>query len=139
MKLKQSIFFSSLLFSQISCYSLNTNFVMDMDEMGRMPANIGPVGSLSGKVLNKKNVAIFGATITVSEEGRLISTAKTDEFGSYKVKELPSREYSVNASAAGYNSDTYMVRVIQDTDIEYTFILKEQNHQTVDVSYLRSN
>lgn len=122
MKLKRAAFFSSLLFSQISCYSLNTNFDLDME---RMPANIGPVGSLSGKVMDKKNTPIYGATITVSEEGKSISTTTTDEFGSYKVKELPSREYSVNASATGYRADTYMVRVVQDTDIEYTFVLAD--------------
>lgn len=122
LKLKRSIFVSCLLFSQISCYSLNTNFSIDMN---RVPANDGPVGSLSGRVLDAKNRPIVGATITVSEEGRIVSAASTDQFGLYRVDDLRSRDYAVNASADGFRSDTYMVRVIEGEDIEYTFILPD--------------
>ena len=122
MKLKRSIFVSCLLFSQISCYSLNTNFSIDL---GRVPANDGPVGSLSGRVLDSKNRPIVGATITVSEEGRIVSAASTDQFGLYRVDGLRSRDYAVNASADGFRSDAYMVRVMEGEDIEYTFRLPD--------------
>ncbi len=93
--------------------------------MNRVPANDGPVGSLSGRVLDAKNRPIVGATITVSEEGRIVSAASTDQFGLYRVDDLRSRDYAVNASADGFRSDTYMVRVIEGEDIEYTFILPD--------------
>jgi len=122
MRLKQSIFCTSLLFSQISCYSLNSGFQM---ELGRLPANEEALGSLSGKVLDSKNRPIVGAVITVSEDGRIVSSSTTDQFGNYEVLDLVSRDYSVNASADGYRGDTFMVRVIGGEDIEYTFTLMQ--------------
>ena len=122
MKLKPSIVCTGLLLSLISCYSIHSDFQIDL---GRSPGSEMQGGNLSGKVLDTQNRPIKGATVIVAEDGRIVSTTATDEFGNYRLEGLPSRDYALNASANGYKADAYMVRVIEGVENEYTFTLEE--------------
>ncbi|HTU40630.1 MAG TPA: carboxypeptidase-like regulatory domain-containing protein, partial [Candidatus Aquilonibacter sp.] len=64
-----------------------------------------PTGSLKGKVADPSGALIPGAKITAASAGGKNSNATTDSQGTYEIKGLPPGNYTVTASAPGFNTD----------------------------------
>jgi hypothetical protein len=64
-------------------------------------------GAIEGTVTDSTGAAVPGAKITVtSSETGLTREAQTDNFGSYRLAELPVGTYSVTASKSGFRTQT---------------------------------
>ncbi|MGB7129386.1 MAG: carboxypeptidase regulatory-like domain-containing protein [Candidatus Sulfotelmatobacter sp.] len=65
-----------------------------------------PTGSLKGKVADPSGALIPGAKITAASASGKNSNATTDSQGTYEIKGLAPGNYTVTASATGFNTDT---------------------------------
>lgn len=64
---------------------------------------VNPGGIISGTVLNATDAqAISGASVRVSQNGNLLTTATTGTNGSYTSSELPSGTYTIEVRASGH-------------------------------------
>ena len=64
-----------------------------------------PIISFKG-VVTHKNFPLLGATVQLSENGKLIESMSTDARGGFSFNLDPSKSYTVVASKTGYNSFT---------------------------------
>ncbi|HEV8204384.1 MAG TPA: carboxypeptidase regulatory-like domain-containing protein [Pyrinomonadaceae bacterium] len=61
-------------------------------------------GRIEGKITDPKGAAIFGATVTVTNQvTKQDFTAVTDNQGKYKVESLPAGIYAVRVTSKGFN------------------------------------
>jgi subtilisin family serine protease len=80
-------------------------------------------GAIAGKVTDAdNNIAIVGATVVV--EGTTLS-ATTSDSGDYTIDNVPVRDYTVTASADGYESASKDVPVEADTTSTANFALNQ--------------
>lgn len=61
-------------------------------------------GSLSGKVTDKNNVPISYASIVLKESGKIITGGITDDNGTYEIKNLDLKDYTVEIQFIGYKT-----------------------------------
>lgn len=104
--------------------SLYGNGLVDADEAAGMDTPLP--GAIAGKVTNTDSTAIKGATVAV--EGTTLS-ATTSDSGDYTINNVPVGDYTVTASADGYESvSQYDVTVSADTitsDVDFILALSE--------------
>jgi len=63
-------------------------------------------GTISGKVTDKKNVAISYATVAVKNGAAVITGAITDDNGQFEIKNLALQNYTVEVQYIGYKSSS---------------------------------
>jgi len=61
-------------------------------------------GTISGKVTDKKNIAISYATVAIKEGTAVITGGITDDNGQFEIKNLALKNYTVEVQFIGYKS-----------------------------------
>lgn len=62
------------------------------------------IGSISGKVVDQKNVPVSYATIAIKEGEAVITGGITDDNGDFQIKNLALKNYTVEVQFIGYNT-----------------------------------
>jgi len=105
--------------------SLYGNGLVDADEAAGVDTPLP--GAIAGKVTDTDSTAIKGATVAV--EGTTLSATTSDSGGDYTINNVPVGDYTVTASADGYESvSQYDVTVSADTitsDVNFILALSE--------------
>jgi len=78
-------------------------------------------GAIAGKVTDTDSTAIKGATVAV--EGTTLSATTSDSGGDYTINNVPVGDYTVTASADGYEKASQEVTVEADTTSTANFAL----------------
>ncbi|RZJ99652.1 MAG: carboxypeptidase-like regulatory domain-containing protein, partial [Flavobacterium sp.] len=61
-------------------------------------------GTISGKVVDQKNVPVSYATIAIKEGEAVITGGITDDNGDFQIKNLALKNYTVEVQFIGYNT-----------------------------------
>ena len=80
-----------------------------------------PTGSVAGRVTNAQDgLPISGANMRVEDSGQ---STTTDANGFYLLIGVPTGDHTLTASAAGFNSASQLVTVIEDSTVTADFAL----------------
>jgi len=66
--------------------------------------NAQNIGTISGKVVDQKNVPVSYATIAIKEGEAVITGGITDDNGDFQIKNLALKNYTVEVQFIGYNT-----------------------------------
>jgi hypothetical protein len=84
-------------------------------------------GSISGMVHEDKSTPIEGALITVFHAGEMVTTAVSDNLGSYKVIGLMHGTYALTVEKEGYNKVSLnRISVWKKSDVKKNIQLVKQ-------------
>lgn len=93
--------------------------LVDADEA--VGVDIPIPGDIAGKVNDADSTAIKGATVIV--EDTTLPEATTDKNGEYTINNVPVGNYTITASATGYNEDSKTADVLEGATTVVDFIL----------------
>jgi len=77
-------------------------------------------GSISGFVRDENNIALDEATVIVTDNNGLSTSAITDSDGAYSIASLEPSSYTVEASKTGYTSSDPTLTTIELSDLNKT-------------------
>lgn len=106
-----------------------------------IPETTNP-GSVYGKILDKRtNEAIPYATVTIKEDGKVVSGGITKENGNFAVNNLPLKTLSVEILFMGYKKYTHTITLsANEKNINLkTIILEEEATELSEISVVKEH
>lgn len=102
-------------------------------------SNPGFSGTLSGKVIEKKNnQAIPYASITIKDEGKVITGGVTKDNGNYQITNLPLKTLTVEVTFMGFKKVTETFTLSnEDKSATRNFALEEEATQLGEVNVVK--
>jgi outer membrane receptor protein involved in Fe transport len=84
------------------------------------------VGTISGKVVDKKNNPISYATISIKEGAKVTTGGITDDNGTFQIKNLALKNYTVEIQFIGYKTSVTKADLTSDKTITLNKIVLEE-------------